>query len=157
MIKRERNAKQGCLESLEVFTPLLTPMRGRSLHLFRATFLNKWWNDDFQCQGYWICHFILFTSHLMMCFVAEIRITRYPGIFNFKDGKGWVLEKSLGWVGLRDPINEWYLQFISVYNISGLKSNQLDQKVYNIWKYPFNSKPISSFSFCRKKKAYSLQ
>ena len=68
----------------------------------------------------------------MMCFVAEIRITRYPGIFNFKDGKGWVLEKSLGWVGLRDPINEWYLQFISVYNISGLKSNQLDQKVYNI-------------------------
>ena len=84
-----------------------------------------------------VCHFIRFNSHPMMCFIAEILITRYPIIFNFRNRTDKVLEKKgSGWVRFLDPTRDWYQQIISVHNMR---------------KYPFNSKPISSWSFCLNK------
>ena len=90
----------------------------------------------FSVRANWIRHFTYFNSHPMMCFIAEILITRYPIIFNFRNRTGWVLEKNSGWVGFLDPTRDWYQQIISVYSIR---------------KYPINSKPISSLSFVRTK------
>ena len=57
----------------------------------------------FSVRVNWICHFIRFISHPMMCFIAEIVITRYPVIFGFRDGTGWVLEKVRNGLGSGIP------------------------------------------------------
>ena len=69
----------------------------RLLHLFLFTFLNKWQKMISCARVYWILHLaVLFILGCVLLLSKWNLITRYPVIFNFRVGTGWVLEKKSG-------------------------------------------------------------
>ena len=99
--------------------------------------------NDFLCKDQldlsfcWL-HFLSYATPY--CCYYEILITRYPVIFKFRDGTGWVIEKKI-WSG-RVPGSRQTLILPQTF----IKVSQNNNKVVEIYKYRTNTIHKSSYS-----------